>query len=181
MFVLGLILILLSAGALVAVLATGTNDQAAMYGGSIELPTLVIFLAGAAALLLFIMGLELVRSGVKRANQNRLNKKRLRKLEKREDARQDGVAGETAPAATGDGTHGHRRPPRRRSGERHRDGLRGGDVDDRRALPDPAACPLTRLLTRRLPRRGGPRPSVRPLGHRGLACHWAVHRPGPGP
>ena len=104
MFVLGLILILLSAGALVAVLSTGTNDQAAMYGGSIELPTLVIFLAGAAALLLFIMGLELVRSGVKRANQNRLNKKRLRKLEKREDARQDGVAGETAPAATGDGT-----------------------------------------------------------------------------
>lgn len=104
MFVLGLILILLSAGTLVAVLATGTNDQAAMYGGSIELPTLVVFLAGAAALLLFIMGLELVRSGVKRANQNRLNKKRLRKLEKREDARQDGVAGETAPAATGDGT-----------------------------------------------------------------------------
>ena len=104
MFVLGLILILLSAGALVAVLASGTDDQAAMYGGSIELPTLVLFLAGAAALLLFIMGLELVRSGVKRANQNRLNKKRLRKLEKREDARQDGVAGETAPAATGDGT-----------------------------------------------------------------------------
>ena len=104
MFVLGLILILLSAGTLVAVLSTGTNDQAAMYGGSIELPTLVIFLAGAAALLLFIMGLELVRSGVKRANQNRLNKKRLRKLEKREDARQDGVVGGTAPAATGDGT-----------------------------------------------------------------------------
>ena len=109
MFVLGLILILLSAGALVAVLATGTNDHAAMYGGSIELPTLVVFLAGAAALLLFIMGLELVRSGVKRANQNRLNKKRLRKLEKREDIRQDGVAGETATAgegttATGAGT-----------------------------------------------------------------------------
>ncbi len=109
MFVLGLILILLSAGALVAVLATGTNDHAAMYGGSIELPTLVVFLAGAAALLLFIMGLELVRSGVKRANQNRLNKKRLRKLEKREDIRQDGVAGETATpgegtTATGAGT-----------------------------------------------------------------------------
>ena len=49
MFVLGLILILLSAGALVAVLASGTDDQAVLYGGAVHLPTLVIFLAGAAA------------------------------------------------------------------------------------------------------------------------------------
>lgn len=106
MFVLGLILILLSAGALVAVLASGTDDQAAMYGGSLNLPTLVVFLAGAAALLLFIMGLELVRSGLKRANQNRKNTRRLRKLEKREEQRRretpDTTAGDqaAAPAAT---------------------------------------------------------------------------------
>ncbi len=96
MFVLGLILILLSAGALVAVLASGTGDEAALYGGSVNLPTLVVFLAGAAALLLFIMGLELVRSGLKKANKTRKNNRRLRKLEKREEARST----ETADPAT---------------------------------------------------------------------------------
>ena len=101
MFVLGLILILLSAGALVAVLASGTDDQAAMYGGSLNLPTLVVFLAGAAALLLFIMGLELVRSGLKRANQNRKNTRRLRKLERREEARRAEEPGGTTGTTTG--------------------------------------------------------------------------------
>ncbi len=101
MFVLGLILILLSAGALVAVLASGTDDQAAMYGGSLNLPTLVVFLAGAAALLLFIMGLELVRSGLKRANQNRKNTRRLRKLERREQARRVDEPGTAAGSTTG--------------------------------------------------------------------------------
>jgi hypothetical protein len=92
MLVLGLILVLLSAGALVAVLASGTNDTAVMYGGSVHLPTLVVFLAGAAALLLFVIGLELLRSGVKRANQNRQNNKRLRKLERREELRRQAQA-----------------------------------------------------------------------------------------
>jgi hypothetical protein len=104
MFVLGLILILLSAGALVAVLASGTDDQAAMYGGSLNLPTLVVFLAGAAALLLFIMGLELVRSGLKRATQNRKNTRRLRKLEKREAQRRAQEPGTAAPADATTGT-----------------------------------------------------------------------------
>ena len=101
MFVLGLLLIVLSAGALVAVLASGTDDQAAMYGGSVHVPTLVIFLAGAAALLLFIMGLELVRSGLKRANRTRQNNKRLRKLEKREERRGDEGGRDQVPAGGG--------------------------------------------------------------------------------
>jgi uncharacterized integral membrane protein len=96
MLVLGLILILLSAGSLVAVIASGTDDHALMYGGSLELPTLVVFLAGAVAMLLFLLGLELVRSGIRRANEHRRNKKRLRKLERREELRQD----ETADGAT---------------------------------------------------------------------------------
>lgn len=102
MFVLGLILILLSAGALVAVLATGADDQAAMYGGSVQLPTLVVFLAGAAALLLFIMGLELVRSGLKRANKNRKNNRRLRTLEKSEAQQpgQNAAPADDAPATS---------------------------------------------------------------------------------
>jgi len=97
MFVLGLLLIVLSAGALVAVLASGTDDQAALYGGSLQMPSLVVFLAGAAALLLFIIGLELIRSGMSRANQNRKNNKRLRKLEREQQRR--GEHGE--PPATG--------------------------------------------------------------------------------
>lgn len=101
MFVIGLILILLSAGAAVAVLAGGTDEQAAMYGGSLNLPTLVVFLAGAATLLLFVMGLELVRSGTKKANQNRKNNKRLRKLEKSEQERRADSGETTAPAAEG--------------------------------------------------------------------------------
>ena len=100
MFVLGLIVILVSAGALVAVLASGTDDHAALYGGSLQVPTLVVFLAGAAALLLFIIGLELVRSGVSRANKNRRNNRRLRKLERREQEQRT-TSGESTDASPG--------------------------------------------------------------------------------
>ena len=92
MLVLGLVLILLSAGTLVAVLSSGTDDHARLFGGAIDVSTLVVFLAGAAALLVFIMGLELVRSGVRRANENRKTKKKLRSYEKREGQRTDGPA-----------------------------------------------------------------------------------------
>lgn len=87
MLVLGLILILLSAGTVIGVLASGTDDKAVLYGDTLHMPTLVVFLAGAATLLIFIMGLELVRSGVRRANENRKAKKRLRTLESREEKR----------------------------------------------------------------------------------------------
>ncbi len=104
MLVLGLILILLSAGTLVAVLSSGTDDHARLFGGAIDVSTLVVFLAGAAALLVFIMGLELVRSGVRRANANRKTKKKLRTLEKREEQRTDAPAGTTSPGTTTTGT-----------------------------------------------------------------------------
>jgi hypothetical protein len=104
MLVLGLILILISAGALVAVLSSGTDDHALLFGGAIDVPSLVVFLAGAAALLVFIMGLELVRSGARRANENRKAKKKLRKLEKREEQREGattaGTVGTTTTAPT---------------------------------------------------------------------------------
>ena len=100
MLVLGLVLILLAAGSFVAVLASGTDDKAMLYGGSVEMPTLVIFLAGALALLVIVLGVELVRSGIRRANQNRQTKRRLRKLERREQLRREDQAtpGDTAPA-----------------------------------------------------------------------------------
>ena len=130
MFVLGLVLILLSAGALVAVLASGTDDRSALYGGTLELPTLIIFLAGAAALLLFIMGLELVRSGIKRANTNRKNSKRLRKLEK------EGVV---APGGTGAGsTTGTGEPAPGTTGTTATDGTTGPGSAGPEGAPPPA-------------------------------------------
>ena len=87
MLVLGIILILLAVGLAVAVVSSGTGDQAALYGGSVHVPTLVAFLAGAATLLVFIIGLEVARRGVKRANRSRKNTRRLRKLEQREAER----------------------------------------------------------------------------------------------
>ena len=105
MLVLGLILILLSAGSLVAVLSSGTDDHAQLFGGAIDVSTMVVFLAGAAALLVFIMGLELVRSGVRRANTNRKTKKKLRTLEKREEQRADSTD-TTAGAGNTDTTPG---------------------------------------------------------------------------
>ena len=103
MLVLGLVLILFAAGSFVAVLASGTDDKAALYGGSVEMPTLVVFLAGALALLIVVLGVELVRSGIRRANQNRQTKKRLRKLEQREQLRREDETSEgraAGPAGT---------------------------------------------------------------------------------
>ncbi len=98
MLVLGLILILLSAGTVIGVLASGTDDKAVLYGDTLHMPTLVVFLAGAATLLVFIMGLELLRSGIRRANENRKTKKRLRTLEAREEKRTEPVAPATPDA-----------------------------------------------------------------------------------
>ena len=100
MLVLGLVLILFAAGSFVAVLASGTDDKAALYGGSVQMPTLVVFLAGALALLIVVLGVELVRSGIRRANQNRQTKKRLRKLEKREQLRRQDETSEGPAAGT---------------------------------------------------------------------------------
>jgi uncharacterized integral membrane protein len=108
MLVLGLILILLSAGALVAVLSSGTDDKSLLFGGNLEVPSLVMFLAGAATLLLFIMGLELVRSGTRRANENRKTKKKLKQLERQQQEQRDHQPVGTAtsgPAATGSSSH----------------------------------------------------------------------------
>ncbi len=107
MLVLGLILILLSAGTVIGVLASGTDDKAVLYGDTLHMPTLVVFLAGAATLLVFIMGLELLRSGIRRANENRKTKKRLRTLEAREEKRTEPAtpdAGDDTRTDTGTST-----------------------------------------------------------------------------
>jgi hypothetical protein len=90
MLVLGLILILIAAGVLVAMLFSGsTGAQVTMFAEHLHASALIFFLAGAATLLVFIMGLELVRAGLRRANRNRKNTKRLRRLERREAPRRE--------------------------------------------------------------------------------------------
>ena len=102
MLVLGIILILIAAGVLVAMLVSGTTGpQATMFDGHLHASALVFFLIGAATLLVFIMGLELIRSGLRRANRNRKNNKRLRRLERREAARREEASRREAAATTG--------------------------------------------------------------------------------
>ena len=108
MLALGVILILLSAGTLVVALTSGTGENATLFSGNVELPTFVVFLAGAATLLVFIMGLELFRSGIRRANRNRKDSRRLRKLEQE---RQRGAAGEPTGERTTSAGQPNETPP----------------------------------------------------------------------
>ncbi|HZJ05498.1 MAG TPA: hypothetical protein VFD59_08520 [Nocardioidaceae bacterium] len=95
MLVLGLILILFSVGVLVTALVGGANDTAELDIGFLsgETSTMVVFLFGAATVLIFVMGLEMTRSGVRRANRHRKDKKELNRLadqmETREADRRD--------------------------------------------------------------------------------------------
>jgi hypothetical protein len=85
MLALGLILILLAAGFLLAALAGGADDQAAFAAGSfdMELSTMAVFLLGAGTLLVFVIGLELVRSGLRRGHRRRKESKQLDRLSAR--------------------------------------------------------------------------------------------------
>lgn len=100
MLVLGLILIVVSALALIAALVGGSNDPATFDLGlfNVQTNTLGVFLIGAATVLLFVMGLELTRSGVRRANRRRKEKKEYHRLAERYD-RKD-AAEESADAST---------------------------------------------------------------------------------
>jgi hypothetical protein len=84
MLLLGLLLILVAAAVLVLALLGGTGDQATILNGHSHVATLAVFLAGAVTLLLFMLGLDVSRSGLSRFRQLRRDQRRLRKLEKRE-------------------------------------------------------------------------------------------------
>ena len=122
MFVLGLILILLSAGALVAVLVQRHRRPGRDVRRRVDLSTLVVFLAGAAALLLFIMGLELVRSGVQPGQPEPQEQEAAAQAREARGGRAEPTS--RRPAGTTGTHHGHRRrapppaPPRHR--HRHR-------------------------------------------------------------
>jgi membrane protein implicated in regulation of membrane protease activity len=82
MLALGVILILVAAGAVLAAVA-GASDQTSTFDlgvFSVEMNTLGVFLSGAATVLLLVVGLELVRAGVRRANRRRKERKELNRL-----------------------------------------------------------------------------------------------------
>ena len=82
MLVLGLILIVLAALALLLVIVGGANDPATMALGGLTLHTTAmwLFISGALMLLVLIVGLDLLRNGLKRARQRRKDAKKLDQL-----------------------------------------------------------------------------------------------------
>jgi membrane protein implicated in regulation of membrane protease activity len=94
---LGLILILLAAGATVfAVVASGTVSTAIQltgFGVTISATPLALFIAGALSVVMFAIGFALVTRGTRRTTKKRQELKRLRK---------DQATTETRPAGAGD-------------------------------------------------------------------------------
>jgi len=82
MLALGLVLVALAAVLVTVAIVGGAAQEARFDLGAfdIETNTLVVFLMGAATLLVFVAGLELIRSGVRRARQHRHDKKELDRL-----------------------------------------------------------------------------------------------------
>lgn len=89
MLVLGIILVVVSVLFLVAALTGGSNEPASFDLGifDVETSTLGIFLIGAVTVLLFAMGLELIRSGLRRTARQRRDKKDLNRLTKEQETR----------------------------------------------------------------------------------------------
>jgi hypothetical protein len=111
MLVLGIVLVLLAAGALLAALFGGRDDAADLDLGvlSVETTTMGVFLIGAATLLVFVIGLELIRSGTRRANRRRKERKELGRRSEKHDAHDDHRTG----AGTGTDDAGTTSDPRR--------------------------------------------------------------------
>ena len=133
--------------------------------------TLVVFLLGAATLLVFIMGLELVRLGIRRANESRKAKKRL--------AQARGPRGRSAPSAA------QHRPATRGGRPGTDDPADGTDHDAGRAPDrdlDGRRPPRTaeRPRTDPAPRAGRTERRRRPHADRHRLGTAGRHRPGPG-
>ncbi len=106
MFALGVILLGLSSLVFVVALIAGANDAATLGIGAVDIPLNVTgaFLLGAATVVVFVMGLELFRSGTKKGIQHRKEKKRLTKLEKELAATKAADSTGTSNTSSGTGT-----------------------------------------------------------------------------
>ena len=98
MLVLGIILVLLATGAVLAALfgasaETSTFDLGAF---TLEMSTLGVFFLGAATVFLLGAGLALMQSGVRRANRRRKDKKELNRLSHKLEEREGTSTGSTS-------------------------------------------------------------------------------------
>lgn len=102
MLALGIILIIVASAALLVALFGGSPDTVIYDLGPINLETsaLAVFLFGAATVLVFVMGLELIRSGVRRANRRRKERKELDRLSKKLESGRTGSARTTGTTST---------------------------------------------------------------------------------
>ncbi|MDQ4007192.1 MAG: hypothetical protein M3211_03735 [Actinomycetota bacterium] len=114
MIVIGVLLILLAALFLVLVLVGG-SEQTLEFGlglGSLDLTATGIFLLGAATVLIFVSGLELLRSGLRRSMRRRRELKQARAVVADHDRREQPAtseqtsAGPTSTSSTGSETTG---------------------------------------------------------------------------
>ena len=104
MIVLGLILILVAAAAvLFAVIATGTLTASPLsaVGITVSVTPLTMFIAGAIALLLVVLGLALLSRGTKRSVHTRRELRHLRKERANQPAAAGAGAGGTTRTDTG--------------------------------------------------------------------------------
>lgn len=87
MIVAGALLVLFAVGMLLTALFGGSNDPARLSLGPVDLDISVtgVFLVGCATVLVFVMGLELLRSGARRGVRRRRERKQLVELSKKLD------------------------------------------------------------------------------------------------
>ncbi len=102
MLALGIILIAIASVALLVALFGGSPDTVIYDLGPINVETsaLAVFLFGAATVLVFVMGLELIRSGVRRENRRRKERKELNRLSKKLESRESERTRTTEPTTT---------------------------------------------------------------------------------
>jgi hypothetical protein len=104
MLVLGVILLVLCGGALLAAIFGGSTETATFDLGPVhaQTTTFSVFLVGVFTVVLFAIGVQLVRAGVRRARQRRSEKKELARLTEKLQAHEAGTTGGTSGGATGD-------------------------------------------------------------------------------
>lgn len=88
MLIVGLILVVVAALMLVGALLGGTDNPAVFDLGilDVETNTMGAFLLGAVTVLLFVVGLELIRQGIRRARRRRKDTKELNRLSEKLEA-----------------------------------------------------------------------------------------------
>ena len=103
MLVLGIILVLLAVGALVAALVGGANQSATFDLGAVDIQTntFTVFLAGAATVVLLVAGLALISAGIRRAGRRRQERKKLNRLTEELETRDRQSAATEGASETG--------------------------------------------------------------------------------